>query len=92
MAAPLIDSSGSRAESEATTFEDLGLSVSVLAVGLDTPWDLVWGPDDHLWVTERVGRVLRIDPSTGDLSNGCDHFVARAWRKRSDGDGLSPRF
>lgn len=34
--------------------------------GLDTPWEIVWGPDDRLWVTERGGRISRIDPETGD--------------------------
>lgn len=33
---------------------------------LDTPWDLNYGPDDYLWVTERsTGVVVRIDPETG---------------------------
>jgi PQQ-dependent dehydrogenase (s-GDH family) len=31
---------------------------------LDNPWDMAWGPDDHLWVTERTGfRVTRINPA-----------------------------
>ncbi len=30
-----------------------------------TPWEIQWGPDDHLWVTERQGRVMRVDPITG---------------------------
>ncbi len=33
--------------------------------GLEVPWELTYGPDDHLWVTERRGRVLRIDPESG---------------------------
>ncbi|WP_020568186.1 glucose/sorbosone family PQQ-dependent dehydrogenase [Neolewinella persica] len=33
---------------------------------LDTPWDLHYGPDDFLWVTEReTGRVFRINPDSG---------------------------
>ena len=39
--------------------------VSVVASGLDTPWDLQWGPDGRLWVAERGGRISRIDPATG---------------------------
>src|ERR1700689_4458657 len=39
---------------------------SVLVSGLAGPWELTWGPDDKLWVTERTGkRVTRIDPATG---------------------------
>lgn len=38
----------------------------VLASGLEGPWEITWGPDDMLWVTERAaGRVVRIDPGTG---------------------------
>lgn len=33
---------------------------------LNTPWDLHYGPDDFLWVTEReAGRVVRVNPATG---------------------------
>ena len=38
----------------------------VVATGLANPWDVSWGPDDHLWITERTGfRVTRIDPASG---------------------------
>ena len=44
------------------------LRVETFASGLDTPWDMVWGPDGMMWVTERPGRVSRIDPTTGEVS------------------------
>lgn len=38
----------------------------VVADGLGSPWEVIWGPDGYLWVTERVGkRVTRIDPDDG---------------------------
>lgn len=38
----------------------------VLVKGLDSPWELTWGPDNMLWVTERTGkRITRVDPKTG---------------------------
>jgi PQQ-dependent dehydrogenase (s-GDH family) len=41
-------------------------SFRVVASGLGAPWEVVWGPDDHLWVTERTGRrLVRVNPSTG---------------------------
>jgi len=41
----------------------------VLVSGLAGPWELAWGPDNMLWVTERTGkRVTRIDPKTGERS------------------------
>jgi PQQ-dependent dehydrogenase (s-GDH family) len=43
-----------------------GFSESVLATGLEMPWEITLGPDKFLWVTERTGkRVSRIDPDTG---------------------------
>jgi PQQ-dependent dehydrogenase (s-GDH family) len=41
----------------------------VVASGLQNPWEVTWGPDNMLWVTERTGkRVTRIDPSNGARS------------------------
>src|SRR5262245_33432990 len=38
----------------------------VVATGLSSPWEVTWGPDGQLWVSERIGRrVVRIDPATG---------------------------
>lgn len=42
-------------------------SMRVVASGLASPWEVTWGPDRQLWITERTGkRVLRIDPATGE--------------------------
>ena len=39
----------------------------VVVSGLAGPWEVTWGPDGKLWVTERRGkRVTRIDPSNGE--------------------------
>ena len=33
----------------------------VVTSGLESPWEITWGPDGFLWVTERVGkRVVRV--------------------------------
>ena len=38
----------------------------VVARGLANPWDITYGPDRYLWVTEKSsGRVTRVKPSTG---------------------------
>ena len=42
------------------------LGVSVIADSLFVPWELVWGPDDWIWVTERPGTISRINPTTGE--------------------------
>ncbi|MCD8351461.1 MAG: PQQ-dependent sugar dehydrogenase [Planctomycetaceae bacterium] len=39
----------------------------VLTDGLRMPWEMLWGPDNMLWVTERQGNAItRVDPRTGD--------------------------
>lgn len=35
--------------------------------GLNFPWEILWGKDDHLWITERPGRISKIDPKTGNV-------------------------
>ena len=39
-----------------------------LVTGMQIPWEILWGLDDHLWMTSRKGEVLRIDPATGDYT------------------------
>ncbi len=40
-----------------------------VVTGLDTPWEILWGPDNHIWLTERPGFVSRLNPETGEISN-----------------------
>ncbi len=39
-----------------------------LVTGVQIPWEIMWGPDDFIWATERRGRVLRINPETGNFT------------------------
>jgi PQQ-dependent dehydrogenase (s-GDH family) len=44
-------------------------SKRVVVSGLGGPWEVTWGPDGKLWITERTAkRVTRIDPATGERS------------------------
>lgn len=43
------------------------VTVSALTTNLNTVWELVWGPDNFLWMTERYGRISRVDPVTGQV-------------------------
>lgn len=38
---------------------------TVLTRELDTPWDMEWGPDGVIWVSERNGRISRVDLNSG---------------------------
>jgi len=44
------------------------MQVKTVASGLDTPWDLAWGPDGAMWVTERSGRISRVDLTAGTVT------------------------
>jgi PQQ-dependent dehydrogenase (s-GDH family) len=40
---------------------------TVLATGFEGPWEITWGPDGWLWVTERTGgRITRVNPADGE--------------------------
>ncbi|NML24018.1 PQQ-dependent sugar dehydrogenase [Pseudoflavitalea sp. G-6-1-2] len=43
------------------------LTDKVLTSNLSFPWEIVWGPDDHIWVTERGGKISRINPTNGNV-------------------------
>jgi glucose/arabinose dehydrogenase len=43
------------------------LHVRVLDSTLNFPWEILWGPDDFIWFTEREGRVKRMNPETGEV-------------------------
>lgn len=40
--------------------------MKVLTDGLEGPWEITWGPDGWLWVTERTGgKITRVNPADG---------------------------
>lgn len=41
---------------------------SVIAGNLSHPWEILWGPDNHIWMTERSGKISRLNPSTGAIT------------------------
>ncbi|ALI35393.1 Quinoprotein glucose dehydrogenase B precursor [Candidatus Nitrosocosmicus oleophilus] len=48
--------------------KEQGFSVNVIAKNLSAPLNLLYGPDNALWITERVGKdVLRVDPINGTI-------------------------
>jgi len=44
------------------------VDTSTIVSGLDTPWEILWGPDDHIWFTERSGKISRVHPGSGELT------------------------
>jgi aldose sugar dehydrogenase len=37
-----------------------------VATDLAVPWEIIWGPDNWIWFTERAGRISRVNPATGE--------------------------
>lgn len=40
----------------------------VLTQGLSYPWEILWGPSNKLWITERGGKISAVDPTTGAVT------------------------
>jgi aldose sugar dehydrogenase len=45
---------------------------SVLVSGLNYPWEILWGPDGFIWMTERGGKISRVNPATGKVEKLMD--------------------
>ena len=43
-----------------------GDDTRVVKSGLNFPWEILWGKDNHIWMTERNGRISKIDPLNGN--------------------------
>jgi glucose/arabinose dehydrogenase len=41
---------------------------TILTSKLNHPWEILWGPDNFIWMTERSGKISRVNPATGALS------------------------
>jgi glucose/arabinose dehydrogenase len=44
-----------------------GESVRIVKQGLQHVWEMLWGPDDHIWLTEREGKISKMNPATGAI-------------------------
>ena len=41
------------------------LSTRIVKQNLQHVWEILWGPDDHIWFSERDGKISKMNPSTG---------------------------
>src|ERR1044071_1614094 len=39
--------------------------IRIIRKDLNYPWEITWGKDNSIWMTERGGRISRIDPTSG---------------------------
>jgi len=42
-------------------------TIRVVKQNLNYVWEMVWGPDEHIWYSERNGSISKLDPSTGSI-------------------------
>ncbi len=43
------------------------MTTRVVADNLFIPWEMVYGPDDHIWFTQKNGYICRLDPTIQQL-------------------------
>lgn len=40
----------------------------VLTESLSFPWEILWGPDNFIWMTEKGGKISRVNPANGAVT------------------------
>lgn len=43
----------------------VNINTTVLTRNLSFPWEIIWGADGMIWMTERGGKVSKVNPSNG---------------------------
>jgi glucose/arabinose dehydrogenase len=51
-----------------TPGDPVTLRDTVLVNNLNYPWEILWGPDGFIWMTERGGKISRVNPATGAVT------------------------
>ncbi|RZJ18030.1 MAG: PQQ-dependent sugar dehydrogenase [Acinetobacter sp.] len=50
------------------TLPDVELKTKVVLSNLSNPWEIIYGPDNLIWFTEKSGKISRLNPSTGQVT------------------------
>jgi glucose/arabinose dehydrogenase len=48
-------------------FGQITFATRMVKDSLFIPWEIIYGPDDHIWFTQKNGYVCRLDPESGQL-------------------------
>jgi glucose/arabinose dehydrogenase/mono/diheme cytochrome c family protein len=57
-----------RFDSEKHELDSTVVDITTVAQNLNVPWDMVWGPDNMIWFTEQDGKVSKLNPKTGQIT------------------------
>ncbi|MDP9229680.1 MAG: PQQ-dependent sugar dehydrogenase [Bacteroidota bacterium] len=55
----------SKKNNNPTSAGEVEIASSVLVQNLNFPWEILWGPDNMIWMTERGGRISKVNPASG---------------------------
>jgi glucose/arabinose dehydrogenase len=61
---PLIICCNKKKSNGSTTSD---LSIRVVKQNLQHVWEILWGPDNHIWFTERDGKISKMNPTNGTI-------------------------
>jgi aldose sugar dehydrogenase len=50
-----------------TTTTATEISTRIVKQNLQHVWEILWGPDDHIWFTEREGKISKLNPTSGTI-------------------------
>ncbi len=48
--------------------DDTEITSRILTDDLSYPWEILWAPDNFIWMTERVGRISKVNPVNGSAT------------------------
>ena len=70
---------------------------SAIVTGLNYPWEILWGQDNFIWMTERSGKISRVNPTTGAVSllhtiTSHHNRSSYKWRRWFTRNGNAPEF
>lgn len=55
----------SKSSENGSTLPDVELKTRTVSANLSHVWEMVYGPDQQLWITERGGKISRVNIATG---------------------------
>ncbi|MEO8405266.1 MAG: PQQ-dependent sugar dehydrogenase [Chitinophagaceae bacterium] len=72
----------------------VALQTTVITQNLQFPWEIAWGPDNFIWMTEKFGRISRVNPATGVVTPLLDVPLSLGFSGESGllGMAVSPDF